>query len=229
LTGMALALASAGRWQLRPKPVGQVSLRVSRQSVTRRAAPLAAVAQGAQQPLQPWQAVRLHEELAKGRRQVKVRELSGELQMEREEITQWLKDFGALPDSTRDSMREAAIAAYSANKERKAVLKSEREAAAAAKKLSFKERQADGGDFAKKRMSRAARDTLESVWEKTRWPSEEVIQGVYKLHRISRRKTLDWFAERRAQESSGQRGRRKEREEKRFMEEKYGDGERPRE
>ena len=38
------------------------------------------------------------------------------------------------------------------------------------------ERQAAGGDFAKKRLSKAAEDTLEAVWSKTRWPNEEVLR-----------------------------------------------------
>eukprot|EP00193_Tetraselmis_chui_P005830 CAMPEP_0177769950 /NCGR_PEP_ID=MMETSP0491_2-20121128/10634_1 /TAXON_ID=63592 /ORGANISM="Tetraselmis chuii, Strain PLY429" /LENGTH=217 /DNA_ID=CAMNT_0019287071 /DNA_START=301 /DNA_END=954 /DNA_ORIENTATION=+ len=212
----------SGMAQLRVSSAGQQRLRLSRSVAPRQMVAQRVRAMASQQPLLPWQAVRLHEEFAKGRRQVKVREVAGELQMEREDVIHWLKEFGSLSDSARASLHDAAIAAHNAGKERKEVLRAEREAAVKEKKQSFKERQAEGGDFAKKQMSKAARDTLETVWQKTRWPNDEVIQGIYKLHRIPRRKTLDWFAERRAEETGGERARRKDREEKRFMNEKYG-------
>jgi hypothetical protein len=49
---------------------------------------------------------------------------------------------------------------------------------------SFAERQAEpGGDFARKRMKRSTEMTLEKVYDRYRWPSDEIIAGICTLHR----------------------------------------------
>ena len=46
------------------------------------------------------------------------------------------------------------------------------------------ERQAEpGGDFARKRMKRSTEMTLEKVYDRYRWPSDEIIAGICTLHR----------------------------------------------
>jgi len=61
------------------------------------------------------------------------------------------------------------------------------------------ERQVEpGGDFARKRMKRATEATLEKVFERYRWPPEEVIAGVCQLHaEMSPSRVKLWFEERR--------------------------------
>jgi hypothetical protein len=50
--------------------------------------------------------------------------------------------------------------------------------------LSSAERQAEpGGDFARKRMKRSTEMTLEKVYDRYRWPSDEIIAGICTLHR----------------------------------------------
>jgi hypothetical protein len=46
------------------------------------------------------------------------------------------------------------------------------------------ERQAEpGGDFARKRMKRSTEMTLEKVYDRYRWPSDEIIASICTLHR----------------------------------------------
>ena len=51
-------------------------------------------------------------------------------------------------------------------------------------KMPIAERQAEpGGDFARKRMKRSTEMTLEKVYDRYRWPSDEIIAGICTLHR----------------------------------------------
>ena len=50
--------------------------------------------------------------------------------------------------------------------------------------MPIAERQAEpGGDFARKRMKRSTEMTLEKVYDRYRWPSDEIIAGICTLHR----------------------------------------------
>lgn len=62
----------------------------------------------------------------------------------------------------------------------------------------FAERQRQGSDYEAKRMGRAAEATLERLYEESRRPSDEMLQGFLELHKgVPRRKVIDWFGERR--------------------------------
>jgi len=176
------------------------------------------------QPLEPWQAVRLHEEFEKGRRTMKVKQVAAELQLQREEVIEWLKDCNEMSESRRQSLKEAAMAAREASKSRTQMLKDGKAAAAeAARKPSFAERQAAGGDFAKKRLRKDAQATLEAVWANTRWPTDDILKDIYKLHRVPKGKVLEWFAEKRASEPHSARERRRDRNDKLYMNKNFND------
>lgn len=60
------------------------------------------------------------------------------------------------------------------------------------------DRQRQGSDYEAKRMGRAAEATLERLYEETRRPSDEMLQGFFELHKgVPRRKVIDWFGQRR--------------------------------
>ena len=60
--------------------------------------------------------------------------------------------------------------------------------------------QAPGGDFARKRMKRAVQMTLEKVFDRYRWPSNEMISGIIQLHpELSPGRIKLWFEEQRRQ------------------------------
>ena len=64
--------------------------------------------------------------------------------------------------------------------------------------LLVSERQRQGSDYEAKRMGRAAEATLERLYEESRRPSDEMLQGFFELHKgVPRRKVIDWFGERR--------------------------------
>jgi hypothetical protein len=39
--------------------------------------------------------------------------------------------------------------------------------------------------------------TLERVWERTHWPSDETIEGLWDLHRLKKEQVIEWFANKR--------------------------------
>jgi len=49
----------------------------------------------------------------------------------------------------------------------------------------------------KKSVGRLAEATLESVWARTEWPSDEVISSLWDLHRIRREQVIEWFQQKR--------------------------------
>ena len=46
-------------------------------------------------------------------------------------------------------------------------------------------------------MPRAVEATLERIFEASPRPSEDVVAGLWDLHRLPKRRVLDWFAVRR--------------------------------
>mmetsp|Transcript_33540 Transcript_33540/g.79588 ORF Transcript_33540/g.79588 Transcript_33540/m.79588 type:complete len:131 (-) Transcript_33540:22-414(-) len=124
-----------------------------------------------------------------------------------------------MSEDQRKSLQDAANAALAAEQERERLLAEGRadrdgDGAPDQRRKSFAERQAEGGDFAKKRLSKAAQRTLEAVWQQTHWPSDEVVRSVYRLHRVPRQRVLQWFSERRASEGGDGRERRRGRRER---------------
>lgn len=53
-----------------------------------------------------------------------------------------------------------------------------------------------------KSLGRQAEATLESVFARTQWPSDEVVASLWDLHRLPRERVVAWFAERRRQLSA---------------------------
>lgn len=58
--------------------------------------------------------------------------------------------------------------------------------------------------FPKKGIGRQAEATLEAVWERTQWPNDETIAGLWDLHRVRREQVVEWFQNRRRKERMGE-------------------------
>ena len=54
-----------------------------------------------------------------------------------------------------------------------------------------------------KRLSKATKATLESVFLRHNHPNDSVIDGIVTLHRIPRKQVIDWFVQRRKQSTDG--------------------------
>lgn len=52
-------------------------------------------------------------------------------------------------------------------------------------------------NFSRKKMPRAVEATLERIFEASPRPSAEVVASLWDLHRLPKRRVLDWFADRR--------------------------------
>ena len=57
--------------------------------------------------------------------------------------------------------------------------------------------------FQKKGLGRQAEATLESVWMRTQWPSDDTISSMWNLHRVRREQVITWFQEKRRVERGG--------------------------
>jgi hypothetical protein len=51
---------------------------------------------------------------------------------------------------------------------------------------------------AERKLGRQAETTLEMLWTRTEWPSDDVIQSMWDLHRVRRDVVIDWFKARRS-------------------------------
>lgn len=60
--------------------------------------------------------------------------------------------------------------------------------------------------YEKKGLSRAAEATLETVWSRTQWPSDDIISSMWDLHRLRKDQVITWFQERRRVVRSGGKG-----------------------
>ena len=52
-------------------------------------------------------------------------------------------------------------------------------------------------NYGRKKLPRSAEATLERIFDESPYPSEAVVKGLFDLHRLPRRRVLDWFAQRR--------------------------------
>lgn len=66
----------------------------------------------------------------------------------------------------------------------------------------------------KKGIGKQAEATLETLWSRTEWLTEEHIQGMWDMHRVRREQVIEWYAQR----------RRESRRQKKQGQEKSGDG-----
>ncbi|KAL3144975.1 hypothetical protein ABBQ32_003479 [Trebouxia sp. C0010 RCD-2024] len=73
--------------------------------------------------------------------------------------------------------------------------------------VPFADRLRQGSDYEAKRLGRAVEATLERLYEESRRPSDEMLQGFFELHKgVPRRKVIDWFGHRRRRDQvTGQR------------------------
>ena len=51
--------------------------------------------------------------------------------------------------------------------------------------------------YQKKGFGKQAEATLETIWMRTQWPSDETVAGMWTLHRLRREQVLTWFQEKR--------------------------------
>lgn len=51
----------------------------------------------------------------------------------------------------------------------------------------------------KKGIGKQAEATLETLWSRTEWLTEEHIYGMWEMHRVRREQVIEWFAKRRRQ------------------------------
>jgi len=54
--------------------------------------------------------------------------------------------------------------------------------------------------YTKKTLGRQAEATLESVWMRTQWPSDDTVASLWNLHRLRRDQVLTWFQDKRKKE-----------------------------
>lgn len=168
--------------------------------------------------LEPWQEERLQQAYAAGRRKAQVQELARELDVDRSVVLGWFKEFALRPQEERDAILAArrAEARRSAPKRQQqqeaapaAVLPQDQPRAGAGKQteantntgfIPFYVRKQMGGDKAPggKRLSGEVVRTLESIYDRTPFPSADMLRGLYELHRLPRDVAKEWFAARRA-------------------------------
>ncbi|CAG9464268.1 unnamed protein product [Pedinophyceae sp. YPF-701] len=163
--------------------------------------------------LQPWQVRQLKKAFFAGKRNVSIKRLSGDLGLHRDDVISWLKDYGELPEAVHASDKHALEAEEQAVKERKAILAETRRQKQvehekdAGKKTFFELR--DEGLIGRKRINPTIERTLETVYEKTSRPSDEILRSLWDLHKVPRQDVIAWFEARR--EADGRRRRRRAR------------------
>lgn len=165
---------------------------------------------------------KLQQALLAGRRQVKVEKLCKELGLPRGTVLQWLKD-APQPDLAEKSLQEARAAAEAAARERAAILQAGKLQGGAGSRsggaaprgarqgAAGGARGSDGTpawrSYAKKKaLGRQAEATLEMIFSRTQWPSDDTIASLWDLHRLPREKVVEWFKTRRMREQRQLRG-----------------------
>lgn len=149
----------------------------------------------------------LERALARGRRQVEVRELCKELELERAEVLGWLK---------RNGHRAHELAKTFANElENEAKEREEEERTRAERERAKVKREAakaesarstgPGGmpmykTFKKTRLGAANVSTLEKVYATTQYPDDHMIESIHQATRLPVSKIITWFQERRGEQ-----------------------------
>lgn len=145
----------------------------------------------------------LERALARGRRQVQVRDLCRELEMERDEILGWLKRNGhRAPELAKRYAEE--LANEDAAREEREREREEREQARKKREAeaSFKPKTGPGGmpaykTYKKTRLGAANIDTLEKVYAMTQYPDDSMVESIQRATRLPPSKIIGWFKERR--------------------------------
>ncbi|KAG1675688.1 hypothetical protein FOA52_002397 [Chlamydomonas sp. UWO 241] len=142
-----------------------------------------------------------------GRRKMKIQELAAELGLDRVRVIAWIKEFQA-KGTPRE--RDARLAQHRAETEA-ARIRMERQAAAdEAVKFQPEVVPEKGEGFipyftrkemgllaGRKRLPAEVVRTLESIYSRSPFPSDDVIRGVWELHRLQRDVVLEWLGKRR--------------------------------
>ncbi|GFH18165.1 uncharacterized protein HaLaN_14920 [Haematococcus lacustris] len=176
----------------------------------------------APEELEDWQVARLEQAYALGRKKIKMLDLSDEINVDRSYILHWMKQFALKPESERAPIVAARLAELQGSSRqpgsRHLTPESQQQSQAAAGQeatavkptssskptgfIPFYTRKEMGlTDARNKRLPADALRTLEAIYERTPFPSNEVVKGMWDLHRINRDTALTWFKSRR--ESDG--------------------------
>ncbi|KAG2436647.1 hypothetical protein HXX76_006175 [Chlamydomonas incerta] len=166
--------------------------------------------------LEQWQEERLQLAYSTGRRKANIMELAREVDLDRAVVLAWFKEFSLRPAGEREAIltsrrgedaarkadqasRDAAEAATGQAKADARIAEAATGAAGAAGTgfIPYFTRKQLGAEKTK-RISGEALRTLESIYDRTPFPSGDVVRGLYELHRLSRDVVNEWFAARRA-------------------------------
>lgn len=60
-------------------------------------------------------------------------------------------------------------------------------------------------NFGQKKMPRSVEATLERIFERTSSPTDAMVASLWDLHRLPKRRALDWFAQRRRERAAQRR------------------------
>eukprot|EP00198_Chlamydomonas_reinhardtii_P010040 XP_001699377.1 predicted protein [Chlamydomonas reinhardtii] len=154
--------------------------------------------------LEQWQEERLQLAYSTGRRKANIQELARELDLDRAVVLAWFKEFSLRPAGEREAIltarrgedavrkveqasRDAAEAATGQAKADARIAEAATGAPGAAGSgfIPYFTRKQLGADKTK-RISGEALRTLESIYDRTPFPSGDVVRGLYELHRLSR-------------------------------------------
>lgn len=161
--------------------------------------------------LEPWQLRKLKKAYFLGKRNISVSQLCGDIQLPRIAVLKWLREYSELPDSVHESDQHTLAAEDEAIKARREALRASSEDKAAdiekcPGKKTFRQLRQEGV-IGRKRINRTVENTLEMVYERQQWPTDEVLRSLWDLHKVPRHDLLAWFEQRRRQD--GGKGRRR--------------------
>ncbi|KAK9842471.1 hypothetical protein WJX81_001591 [Elliptochloris bilobata] len=163
--------------------------------------------------LELWQLEKLAAAFAAGRKNVKIIEVAIEAELPRTDVLDWLRRMEKAPGEVQTRVLATRLEALRAAEQCALILGERRQAADPAPPAQQGEpeerwRIAKGdpyvdrtapwkANYGRKRLSRAAEATLNRVFEQARFPDDAVIDSIWDLHRIPRRRAMEWFAARR--------------------------------
>lgn len=124
--------------------------------------------------LEPWQERELQRALARGRRNFSVLSVCKRAKLPRRTVLEWVRRNQGRVEVEQGGIHER-----------------EREREGERRKKPKEERV--GG----RRLTRPQRETLERLWQETRWPSWEQLESVWRLTGLPKTVALSWFEERR--------------------------------
>jgi len=144
--------------------------------------------------------VRLEGAFAKGRRQIKIKDLAGKLNMSREDVILWMKLRTADPSMAEEVTKKGKTLRVSGEgvETKKSIGTREEVKTARApinedgKPYRWWEEAEKWGD---RKMTRDQRKTLEHVFETNRFPDDEMLKGIISATRLPRLRIINWFAD----------------------------------